>query len=177
MKNNFRLISGLYLLYIAFVVIWIGMELLSIERIPLFKTEFFIPANFIEVLLGISSIVIFVNLYLELSNARKLIKEAEISLNRQTKKLNFPRGTQLGEEFWSSVKRQFSRWELTPSEQELAKYLLRGFSNPQIAAIRKKSLRTIENQTLSIYRKTGMTGKLEFIAYFIEPLLPEEEDD
>ncbi|WP_040911928.1 helix-turn-helix transcriptional regulator [Leptospira broomii] len=169
--------SGLYLLYIVFVLIWIGMEIFSIEQIPLFKTEFFIQANFIEVLLGISSIIIFFNLYLELSDARKLIKEAEISLSRQTKKLNFPRGTQLGEEFWSSVKLQFSRWELTRSEQELAKYLLRGFSNPQIAAIRKKSLRTIENQTLSIYRKTGMTGKLEFIAYFIEPLLPEDEDE
>ncbi|EPG76167.1 transcriptional regulator, LuxR family [Leptospira fainei serovar Hurstbridge str. BUT 6] len=153
------------------------MEVLSIEQISFYKTGFSVQVNFIEVLLGISSIVIFFNLYLELSNARKLVKEAEISLSRQTMKLNFPRGTQLGEEFWRSVKLQFGRWELTPSEQELAKYLLRGFSNPQIAAIRKKSLRTIENQTLSIYRKTGMTGKLEFIAYFIEPLLPEEEDD
>ncbi|EMN51399.1 hypothetical protein LEP1GSC088_4397 [Leptospira interrogans str. L1207] len=48
-------------------------------------------------------------------------------------------------------------------------------SNHQIAAIRGKSLKTIENQTFSIYQKSGTTGKLEFIAYFISPLLPEED--
>ena len=48
-------------------------------------------------------------------------------------------------------------------------------SNQQIAGLRGKSLKTIENQSFSIYQKSGTTGKLEFIAYFLSPLLPEED--
>ncbi|KPA28058.1 Transcriptional regulator, LuxR family [Leptospira interrogans] len=66
-------------------------------------------------------------------------------------------------------------WDLSDKEKEIALLLLRGMSNHQIAAIRGKSLKTIENQTFSIYQKSGTTGKLEFIAYFISPLLPEED--
>ena len=66
------------------------------------------------------------------------------------------------------------QWKLSDVEKEISVFLLRGFSNQQIAAVREKSLRTIENQTFSVYQKSGMRGKVEFISYFISPLLPEE---
>lgn len=77
--------------------------------------------------------------------------------------------------YWESVKAQFKLWSFTDTEIQIAVFILRGLSNQQIAAIRNKSLKTIENQTFAIFHKSGMTGKLEFIAYFISPLLPEEE--
>ncbi|EMG12366.1 transcriptional regulator, LuxR family [Leptospira interrogans serovar Grippotyphosa str. LT2186] len=82
---------------------------------------------------------------------------------------------QTNQSFWESLQRQLEEWDLSDKEKEIALLLLRGMSNHQIAAIRGKSLKTIENQTFSIYQKSGTTGKLEFIAYFISPLLPEED--
>jgi DNA-binding CsgD family transcriptional regulator len=79
------------------------------------------------------------------------------------------------EGFWKSAEKEFKKWNLTEKEIEIALLIFRGMSNQQIAAIRGKSLKTIENQTLSIYQKSGMTGKLEFLAYFLSPLLPEED--
>jgi DNA-binding CsgD family transcriptional regulator len=79
------------------------------------------------------------------------------------------------EGFWKSAEKEFKNWNLSEKEIEIALLIFRGMSNQQIAAIRGKSLKTIENQTLSIYQKSGMTGKLEFLAYFLSPLLPEEE--
>ena len=61
------------------------------------------------------------------------------------------------------------------TEKEISILILRGLSNQQIAGLRGKSLKTIENQTFSIFQKSGTTGKLEFIAYFLSPLLPEED--
>ncbi|TGK15271.1 LuxR family transcriptional regulator [Leptospira fluminis] len=113
---------------------------------------------------------------MELKKAKLRIREAEESLRAYKNRLSLPGGKKIGEEFWRSIKLQFYAWGLSPSEEEIAKLMLRGFSNQQIAANLQKSVRTIENQSFSIYKKSGMTGKLEFIAYFIEALLPEEED-
>ncbi|TGL93513.1 LuxR family transcriptional regulator [Leptospira barantonii] len=79
------------------------------------------------------------------------------------------------EKFWNGVEKQFEHWKYTRSEIEVAVYLLRGLSNQQIAGIRDTSLRTVEVQASSIYQKSGTRGKLDFIAYFIAPLLPDED--
>lgn len=162
-------------MYIWAVLLWIGLEYFAIENIQLFGYKIPVRTNFFEILLGIASIAVFLRLYLELGEAKRHIAEIENNLKEHKRRLSFPRGSKLTEEFWESVKEQFAAWKLSHSEEELAKFLLRGFSNQQIAAIRNRSLRTVENQILAIYRKSAMTGKLDFIAYFIEPLLPEEE--
>lgn len=79
------------------------------------------------------------------------------------------------EKFWNGVEKQFQHWKYTRTEIEVAVYLLRGLSNQQIAGIRNTSLRTVEVQASSIYQKSGTRGKLDFIAFFISPLLPDED--
>lgn len=135
------------------------------------------PSDFffsvLEVLLGICSIVGVILIFREIRENNQNInsaKEAIDSLKIQNKRL-----ADMNKSFWNSVLSQFRDWGLSEAEKEIAALLLRGLSNQQIAAIRGKSLKTIENQTFSIYQKSGTTGKLEFIAYFLNPLLPEED--
>jgi DNA-binding CsgD family transcriptional regulator len=66
---------------------------------------------------------------------------------------------------------QFSRWNLTDAEREVALLLLKGLSLKEIAAIRNSSERTVREQARSIYGKTGLTGRAALSAFFLEDLL------
>ncbi|MCZ8238008.1 MAG: response regulator [Leptospiraceae bacterium] len=127
----------------------------------------------IETLIVVSSFILLYQLFhklrlanLEMEQAQDLIREYKV----RNQFLNNP------EKGYSQlINAEFEKWKFTNSEVEIAILILRGFSNQQIASVRDKSLRTIENQTFAIYQKSGMRGKLEFISYFISPLLPEED--
>lgn len=73
----------------------------------------------------------------------------------------------LGEE----IERQFDHWGLTPTEGETALLVLKGLSYKEIAAIQGKSERTVRQHSLSVFRKSGVAGRSEFAAFFLEDLL------
>jgi len=54
---------------------------------------------------------------------------------------------------------------LTDAEREVGADLLRGLPQREIARRRARSSRTIANQVASIYRKLGVDGRTEFVAY------------
>jgi len=66
---------------------------------------------------------------------------------------------------------QFSRWNLTEAEREVALLLLKGLSLKEIAAVRATSERTIRAQARSLYTKAGVTGRAALSAFFLEDLL------
>jgi DNA-binding NarL/FixJ family response regulator len=66
---------------------------------------------------------------------------------------------------------QFSRWNLTEAEREVALLLLKGLSLKEIAAVRSSSERTIRAQARSLYSKAGLTGRAALSAFFLEDLL------
>lgn len=78
-----------------------------------------------------------------------------------------------------SILGQFRTWDFSPSEMDVAMYLIRGYSHKQISGFLNKSERTVRNQSLNIYRKAGMTGRSELAAFFMEDLfsLPSLEDE
>lgn len=73
----------------------------------------------------------------------------------------------LGEE----ISRQFAEWGLTPAEREVALLLLKGFGHKQIAALLGRSERTVRQQAVAAYRKSGLSGRAELSAFFLEDLL------
>ena len=76
------------------------------------------------------------------------------------------------------IQKQFSRWELTQAEAEVALLLLKGFSHQEIADIRHASERTVREQARVVYRKSGNTGRSELSAFFLEDLLlPRQEQE
>lgn len=78
----------------------------------------------------------------------------------------------LGEE----IDRQLREWGLTPAERDTALLLLKGYGHKEIAALQQKSERTVRQHAVAVYRKSGLSGRAELSAFFLEDLLlPVEE--
>lgn len=66
---------------------------------------------------------------------------------------------------------QLARWQLTPAERETALLLLKGYGHKEIAVLLGKSERTVRQQSVAVYRKSGLAGRAELSAFFLEDLL------
>lgn len=70
------------------------------------------------------------------------------------------------------IEEQFKEWHLTEAEIEVGFMLLKGFALKEIAALRDTHEKTVYSQTQTIYRKSNLSGRTEFSAFFLEDLLP-----
>lgn len=71
----------------------------------------------------------------------------------------------------SAIENQFASWHLSKAEAEVALLLLKGLSHKEIARVRATSERTIREQSRAVYRKSGLAGRSELAAFFLEDLL------
>src|SRR6185436_700944 len=55
-----------------------------------------------------------------------------------------------------AIDRQFQRWGLTEAESEVALLQLKGLRHKEIAELRQTSERTVRQQALAVYRKSGL---------------------
>jgi len=73
----------------------------------------------------------------------------------------------LGEE----IDAQLRRWGLTDAERGIAVLLLKGYGHKEIAAMLDRSERTVRQHAVAVYRKSGLSGRAELSAFFLEDLL------
>ena len=78
----------------------------------------------------------------------------------------------LGEE----IEKQFENWQLTAAEREIGLLMLKGFSHREIAALRGTTEATVRHQARAVYQKSHLSGRSSFCAYFLEDLLPSQND-
>ena len=71
----------------------------------------------------------------------------------------------------SAIDIQMEQWQLTVSEKEIALLLMKGLSMKEIAEIRNTAERTVRQQSLAIYTKSGLSGRAELSAFFLEDIL------
>ena len=71
----------------------------------------------------------------------------------------------------AQIQKQFEQWQLTRAEAEVGVLLLKGLSLHEIAQVRQTSERTIRDQARAVYRKSGLVGRSELSAFFLEDLL------
>jgi DNA-binding CsgD family transcriptional regulator len=71
----------------------------------------------------------------------------------------------------AAIDTQFDKWGLTPAERDVALLQLKGLRHKEIAELRHTSERTVRQQALSIYRKSGLGGRTDLAAFFLEDLL------
>jgi DNA-binding CsgD family transcriptional regulator len=71
----------------------------------------------------------------------------------------------------AAIDRQFDRWGLTDAEREVALLQLKGLRHKAIAELRNTSERTVRQQALAVYRKSGLGGRSDLAAFFLEDLL------
>ena len=81
------------------------------------------------------------------------------------------RTARLTGELLDVMRKQFSQWELSPSESEVALLLIKGLSMKEIADARQVKEKTVRQQATSIYAKSGYAGRHELVAHFIEDLM------
>jgi DNA-binding CsgD family transcriptional regulator len=71
----------------------------------------------------------------------------------------------------AAIDAQFESWKLTPTEREVALLLLKGYGHKQIAGTTNRSERTVRQHAVSVYQKSGLAGRAELAAFFLEDLL------
>ena len=69
------------------------------------------------------------------------------------------------------IEAHFRSWGLTPSEQDVAAFTIKGFSIAEIAELRGSAQGTVKSHLNAIYRKAGVTGRGGLLAILIEDLL------
>ena len=71
-----------------------------------------------------------------------------------------------------AIEQQFTRWNLTDAEREVALLLLKGLSHQgDRRACAAVSERTVREQARAVYTKAGLTGRAALSAFFLEDLL------
>lgn len=75
-----------------------------------------------------------------------------------------------------AIEDQFRQWQLTAAEIDVAGLMLKGMSLKEIAIARDTAEATIRQQAQAIYRKSGLSGRAELAAYFLESLFEVAED-
>lgn len=77
-----------------------------------------------------------------------------------------------------AVHEQLVAWGLTRAEREVAAYLLKGHSHKAIARATGRNAQTVRQHASAVYQKSGLGGRAELAAYFLEGLtLPEREPE
>ena len=75
-----------------------------------------------------------------------------------------------------SIDLQLDQWQLSSAEKEVAFLLLKGLSLKEIAQVRGTSEKTARVQSSAVYTKSGLAGRSELSAFFLEDLLPPADD-
>lgn len=85
---------------------------------------------------------------------------------------------QYSEGLSKAIDGQLSKWKLSEAEKEVAFLLIKGLSFKEIAEVRKTSEKTARAQSHAVYSKSGLTGRNELAAFFLEDLLvPQSHKD
>lgn len=69
------------------------------------------------------------------------------------------------------IDQQFIEWQLSQSERDVALLLIKGFSMKEIAEFRSTHEKTVRQQATNVYKKSGLSGRQELSAFFLEDIL------
>lgn len=147
-------VFGLQALCTLFFVVETGSDLLGYEDAVSFgNTDAF--EVFVTIILAIG--VIFTGLQIRrvMQRQRRLAEQIDVA-----------RGA-LGE----VIESHFDIWGLTESERDVAFLAIKGFSVADMARLRETKEGTVKAQCTAVYRKAGVTGRLQLLSLFIEELM------
>ena len=71
------------------------------------------------------------------------------------------------------MEEHFAAWRLTPAEQDVATFLIKGADIAEIARLRGSAEGTVKAHLNAIYRKAGVSGRPALVSLLIEDLMTE----
>lgn len=122
-------------------------------------------------MLALSGIVYFGWLYYQFAQAKISFLTQDLALANQQAQQWREANRELIAGLAIQIQKQFDVWQLTPAEAEVGLLMLKGHSHGEIAHVRNASERTIRDQARAVYRKSGVAGRTELSAFFLEDLL------
>lgn len=72
------------------------------------------------------------------------------------------------------IEAHFDTWGLTPSERDVATFLVKGMGIAEIAALRGSAEGTVKSHLNAIYRKSGTHNRGELLSLLIDSLMGRE---
>ena len=132
----------------------------------------------VEVLILITSligIVYFGWFYYQTTQSKIKLLEHDLSEANQQAQQWREANRELVAGLSKQILKQFNQWKMTQAEMQVGMLMLKGLSHQEIADVRSTSERTIREQARAVYRKSGLTGRSELSAFFLEDLLPPHE--
>jgi len=109
----------------------------------------------------------------EVTQRRNELEKIKVQLTQTTNRLteSNEKLQDVHKQYREVIDKQLSDWMLTPSEKDVAVLLLKGLSFEEIAGVRETKEKTVRQQATAIYRKSGLSGRHEFAAWFFEDFL------
>jgi len=142
---------------------------LAMDRPPsLWSLHTLAEATLVLMSLGAASYLAW-GWYSALREVRSL--EVEVAERRAERDAWRDRAGRLLEGLSEAMSDQFVAWELTGAERETALMLLKGYSHKRIGKLTDRSERTVRQHAVAVYRKSGLAGRSELSAFFLEDLL------
>ena len=125
-----------------------------------------------EMLLIVAAMATFVLLWRGWWRTRRSLAETQQALEGQRAERDAWRASAESAltGFVRAIEAKFDAWQLTPVEREIALLLLKGHSHKQIAFDTGRSERTVRQHAVDVYQKSGLRGRAEFAAFFLEGL-------
>lgn len=132
---------------------------------------------FYEVTLIAGAVLCFVALWNGWWRARRSLVETRHALQEQAAERDAWRDSARHalEGLGRAMDERFTTWGLTPAEREVALGLLKGRSHKVIAFETGRSERTVRQHAVAVYQKSGLGGRAELSAFFLEGvMLPDQ---
>jgi DNA-binding CsgD family transcriptional regulator len=125
--------------------------------------------SMIVLISGIAGVFLILEIKKRPHNERLLKNKLNAStdeLNNITEEMTLAR-----RQYSQVIHDQFELWQLTQSEQNVAMLLLKGLSFKEISAVRETKEKTVRQQASTIYNKSGVEGRHDFAAWFLEDFI------
>jgi DNA-binding NarL/FixJ family response regulator len=75
--------------------------------------------------------------------------------------------------FNTLIEDDFAKWQLTPSETDVALFILKGMSNAEIGDLTGKKVGTVKAHSNAVFRKSGLANRNQLASHFLEVLMQE----
>ena len=120
----------------------------------------------------IIELIVFAGVSMALVAGVRDLRRMRVRLDRELR-----RNKAIAGELADSINEQMDEWRMTRSEKDVAWFIIKGYRFSEIAGIRGVKESTARLQATALYAKAGVSGRAEFVAEIIQPLLLSVPDD
>lgn len=156
--NHVAALQSIVIFQVLCTVLFLGKTLSDLLGIPLY----FLPWSVLETI----ELLAALGMLLGVISGMLLFREGHKRMMEAERRMNAAAG-----EFHEHLLSQFDEWELTPTEKDIALYVVKGFSNLEIASLRGTTESTVKSQVSAIFRKSGVNSRQQLATWAVEDLI------